>query len=214
MSKNLKDKLTVVVLGRSGSGKGTQARFIVARLKKDGVHHMETGRFLRELLQKDNVTTILAREMDKKGSLFPSWFPVYTWLREIIEHGYADRHFVFDGAPRRLSEAKLLDEVIEWHGRSLPLCIYVDVSRTEARKRLLNRMRSGSRADDNPKAIENRLDYFPRDVIPVIHYYQKHNRLVRVNGEQAPELVAREIDAALAKRLRKLWPSPSRQKRK
>ena len=48
--KNLKGKLTLVVLGRSGSGKGTQAHFILQRLKRQGVFHLETGRFLRELL--------------------------------------------------------------------------------------------------------------------------------------------------------------------
>ena len=211
MKKDLKNKLTIVVLGRSGSGKGTQARFILARLKKDGAHHMETGRFLRDLMKQKNVTTELARtRLMERGDLFPWWFPIFLWMREIIQHGHADKHLVGDGTPRRLAEAHLIDEIVAWHGRPAALCVYVDVSRQEARRRLMARGRS----DDTPVAIENRLDYFPRDVVPVLRYYRRHNRLIRVNGKQPPEAVAEDIDAALAKHLGKSWPSLSNHKRK
>jgi len=204
MNKDLRHKLTLVVLGRSGSGKGTQAHFILKRLKSRGVFHMETGRFLRDLIERKNTTTELARtRLMERGELFPWWFPIFLWMRALVEGGNADKHIVGDGTPRRLSEARLIDEMMVWHGRPLPVCIYVDVSRKEARRRLLGR----GRADDTPAAIENRLDYFPRDVAPVLRYYARHGRFVRVNGELSPELVAREIDLALAKRLKKQWPS-------
>ena len=73
----LKNKITVVVLGRSGSGKGTQARFILARLGK-GEYHMETGRFLREVLKRKNPTTKIGQEIMDSGRLFPVWFVIYT----------------------------------------------------------------------------------------------------------------------------------------
>lgn len=204
LTRDLKNKLTIVVLGRSGSGKGTQARRIAARLKKSGVFHLETGKFLRDLMERRNVTTEIARtRLMKRGELFPWWFPIFFWMRAFVEGGHADTHLVGDGTPRRLSEARLIDEMMAWHGRPLPLCVYVDVSRQEARRRLLAR----GRADDTPAAIENRLDYFPRDVAPVIRYYARHGRCVRVNGERAPEKVFEEIDRALRKKLRNQWPS-------
>ena len=203
-NKDFKDKLTLVVLGRSGSGKGTQAHFIMGRLKKAGVFHLETGKFLRDLMTRKNVTTELARtRIMERGELFPWWFPIFLWMREVIEHGNANRHIVGDGTPRRLAEAHLIDEIMAWHGRPLSICVYVDVSRAESRRRLLAR----GRADDTPAAIENRLDYFPRDVVPVLRYYRRQGRLVRVNGQQAPALVAKEIDKVLAKKLGKQWPS-------
>lgn len=211
MSKDLKNKLTIVVLGRSGSGKGTQARFILARLKNRGVFHLETGRFLRDLIERKNATTELARtRLMEKGELFPWWFPIFLWMRALVEGGNADRHLVGDGTPRRLSEARLIDEIMAWHQRPLPLCVYVNVSRAEAHTRLLER----GRADDTPEAIKNRLDYFPRDVAPVLRYYARHGRCVRVNGEQAPEKVFQEIDQALRKKLGTQWPFASRQKKK
>lgn len=211
MKRDLKDKLTIVVLGRSGSGKGTQARLILARLKGRSVFYLETGRFLRDLIGRKNVTTEIARtRIMEKGELFPWWFPIFLWMRVLVEGGNGDRHLVGDGTPRRLSEARLIDEIMAWHGRPLPLCVYVDVSRKETYRRLLAR----GRADDTAEAIKNRLDYFPRDVEPVIRYYARHGRSVRVNGEQAPEKVFEEIDGALKKRLGTQWPSASKQKRR
>ena len=203
MEKDIKNKLTIVVLGRSGSGKGTQAHYILARLKKAGVFHLETGRFLRDLIQHKNITTELARvRVMEQGGLFPWWFPIFLWMRTFVEGGNADKHVVGDGTPRRLSEAKLIDEIMSWHGRPLPLCVYVDVSRREARVRLTAR----GRADDTAAAIENRLDYFPRDVAPVLRYYARRGRMVRVNGELPPKKVFKEIDRALAEKLGKRWP--------
>lgn len=198
----MEHNLTLVFLGRSGCGKGTQAKFVLERLKPQGVFHMETGRFLRELLEKKNVTTELARtRIMERGELFPWWFPMYLWSRELIEHGEADKHLVGDGTPRRIFEAKFLDDVIGWHGRSLPLCIYIDLDEEEAEKRLLAR----GRADDNLAAIRNRLQYFPKDVMPVIRYYRRHRRLIRVDGALSPELVWQQIDRRLTKRLGEKW---------
>lgn len=211
MAQDLSHKLTLVVLGRSGSGKGTQARFLVERLKKYGVHHMETGRFIRELIASyHNPSTEIAHTVMVHGELHPSWFAAYGWLKEFIEEGCGAEHLVFDGACRRLWEAKLLDDVMVWHRRPLPLCIYIDLGRAEAKKRLLGR----GRADDTASTIDSRLNYFPKDVVPVLRYYAHHGRLIRVNGKPAPAIVAKEIDTALRKRLGKQWPSPLKQGKK
>src|SRR3989344_2807679 len=114
MSKN-QSKLTLCVVGRSVSGKGVQADQLL-RLLHSRVHHVETGRFLREIIYKrKNETTRRARRFMGQGRLMPLWFASYTWLREFIERGKADKHLLFDGAPRRVSEARLIDEVLAWH---------------------------------------------------------------------------------------------------
>lgn len=195
-------KVALVVIGRSGSGKGTQTQMILNRLGKDG-YHIEAGRFLRELLQRENPTTLLAREVMKTGKLFPSWFGEFAWLREFIEHGHADKDLVFDGAPRKTEEARLIDQVMIWHGRKPPLCIYVDVSEKQASRRLLAR----GRDDDHPDAIRSRMQFFKKDVLPVIRFYRRNKRLIHVDGERSIEEVWKKIDEKLSARLNHVWPS-------
>ena len=202
MGDDPKGKLTISLLGRSGSGKGTQARCAVERLKRSGVMHMSTGALLRALMREPTPAGRITRRIMERGELHPSWVAAYTWLKVVLEEGGARRHLVFDGAPRRLWETKLLDEVMRWHGRPLPFCVYIDVSRKEVMRRLTAR----GRADDTEAAIRRRLDYFLKDVVPVLRYYQRHGRLARVNGEQSPDEVWKEIDTVLAKRLGKQWP--------
>ncbi len=196
----LSKKLTIVVIGRSGSGKGTQAEFLLKHLGKDA-HHVETGRILRHLLTRQNATTRIANHIMKIGGLFPSWFGAYAWLRELIEEGCADKHLVFDGAPRKIEEAELLDDVMKWHGRQRAWCVYVDVPEKDASLRLLAR----GRDDDHPEAIKNRMRFFKKDVLPVIAHYAKQKRLIHINGNKPMEEVWREIDKALAKKLKQLW---------
>ncbi|QQG45042.1 MAG: nucleoside monophosphate kinase [Candidatus Sungiibacteriota bacterium] len=198
----LKNKLATVILGRSGSGKGTQAKFIVQRLKKYGVRHLETGELLRSIVKTDNLTTQIIRQVMKTGGLVPGWVAAFAWLRELIVYGHANKHLVFDGAPRRIWEAELLDEVMRWHGRSMPYCLYIDVGAREATRRLLARGRS----DDTPSAVRNRMKFFQDHVLTVLKYYKRQGRLIHINGEQSVKAIWREIDRTLARKLGRRWP--------
>lgn len=199
---NLQDRLTIIVLGRSGSGKGTQAKFIINRLRREGVYHVETGRFFRKIITKNIPSASLARMYMKRGYLLPLWFAAYLWLKELIEKGHVASHLVYDGAPRRVHEAELIDEVAFWHGKSLPLCVYIDTSEKEATRRLLLRRRR----DDRVSAIKNRMKFFRRDVLPVARYYEKRGRLIRIDGNPSPEIVSQLVERALLKRLKSKWP--------
>lgn len=197
----LRNKLTLVVLGRSGSGKGTQAGFILKVLKKGGVRHLETGRFLRSLIKQDTPTASIGRKLMAKGQLVPSWIAAFTWMKELIEKGHINKHLVYDGAPRRIWEAELIDDVMRWHGRPLPIGVYIDLSTREATKRLLRR----GRKDDTPGRIQNRMRFFQKDVLPTIEYYQKQKRLIVIDGRPPPQEVWRGVLGALVKRLGRRW---------
>lgn len=201
-NKLLKNKLTLILLGRSGSGKGTQAKFILRRFKSDGVYYVSTGQMLRVFIKKNNNVSRLAARVLKDGKLIPAWLVSYLWSKKLVERGYINGHLVFDGAPRRSIEAELLDDAMAWYGRLLPICIYLDVDSEEVTKRLLAR----ARHDDTPFVIKNRLAYFPKDVLPVIRYYKTRRRLIHINGQRPIKEVWSDIDKALAKRMGKRWP--------
>lgn len=202
-SRALKNKLTIVLVGRSGSGKGTQARLLLKRLRKHGVVHFETGRFLRSFMKHQNFTAELVRRAMARGKILPSWLAAYTWLKELIEKGRANRHLVYDGAPRKVWEAQLIDEVMRWHGRMPALCIYIEISKKEAMRRLLLR----GRKDDHPHAIKSRLNFFEHQVREVVRYYRDEGRIIEIDGERPVEDIFADIDKKLKKRLGKFWPT-------
>lgn len=202
-NKSLRNKnITLLILGRSGSGKGTQARNIGLRFKKNKVCVLETGRLLRKFSKKNNPAVKAAHFFLNKGIIVPSWLVIYLWLRQIVEGKCVGRNIIFDGSPRRIEEAKLIDEVVSWHQNSLPLCLYIEAGERECARRLLNR----GRVDDTKSAIRNRLDFFKKEVMPVVRFYEKSGRLIKVNGDKSPELVWKDIDYILSKKLGKIWP--------
>ena len=99
------------------------------------------------------------------------------------------------GSPRRLQEAVLEDVPLEFLGRPKPVGVHILVSREEAKKRLLFR----KRGDDTETSIERRLDWFDKDVMPIIEYYRKDGRLIEVDGEGAPEKIFNELLEKLEK---------------
>jgi len=211
---------TIIFLGKAGSGKGTQAHLLE---KKLGAKIIGTGDLLRAFTKLDiPAARKLDREVLRIGKLAPSWFVSYLWIYEVM-HTDPSAHIIFDGSPRMLSEALLINEVLEWVGRISPKVFLLDISDDEARKRLASRrvcaqckkiymgdapeVKSGTcacggklvkRHDDETEAIESRLSYYRGEVIPTINQYQEKKWLLRINGEQAPEKVHEDIVARLS----------------
>ncbi len=198
--KNLSKKITIAIVGRSGSGKGTQAELILKKLGKS-VHYVGTGKIIRGIMDRKNPTAEVIRNIIKHGNLVPSWFAEFLWISEFVNQGIGDKDLLFDGSPRTVGEAEIMDEVMEMHGRPLPLCVYVDADEAKVTERLTLR----GRADDTPVAIKNRMDYFSKQVIPTIEYYKKKDRLIRVDGNGKPEEVWEHLDNKLRNRLKGIW---------
>jgi len=204
--KNLNKNFTLMLLGRSGCGKGTQARMVLERLKKTKPIHFETGQHLRRLLKTHHNATIeIGKKLMGQGRFFPYWMVDYLLVREVVEKGIADRPWVFDGFPRHTKQVWFVEDIIAWHSRLPALCIYIKLDEKEATKRLLGR----GRKDDKTQLIKNRMEFFKTDVLPVIDFYRKERRLIEVDGSKPAQEVFVNTDKALRKRLGKLWPYKS-----
>lgn len=181
----------IFILGRSGCGKGTQAKLLAEKLR---LEYIGSGDMLRARQNINDFTGRKIKEtMDKTMSFAPSAIVFKLWVDrfEAIKEKPNFRGFVVDGSPRKIREAELLDQTLEWFEWSKYLhVILIDVAREEAFARLTKRR---VREDDTPEVINNRLDSFEKDVVPVIDYYEKSNRLTRINGEQSVEEVHKDI---------------------
>ena len=218
-----KKVLITTFLGKQGSGKGTQAELLV---KKMGLEYVGTGDLIRERMKTKDFTGRKVKEFMLKGKLHPTCIIVGFWLDKLEEFKNKKnfKGIVFDGCPRKIIEAMMLDGALEWYEWDDNVrAVLIDISNKEAIKRLTTRRickKCGNiipftlefrsivrcpdcggelvkRADDTLPAIKKRLGWFKTEVQPVINFYRKTGRLVRINGEQPIKDVFKDVLKAI-----------------
>lgn len=212
-------------LGRSGSGKGTQAKLLINHFKSD-FFYISTGDLFRDLAKSNSEPAQKIKKVMQEGGLPFDYMAISLWMHKICYELKAEQGLILDGAPRRLNEAMILEDFLEFLGRKEnTFNILIDISRKEAFNRLTKRRickdcgrlipwvgdlknlkacdKCGgeliTRVDDNPEAINKRLDYFDERVVPAIDFYEKQGRLIRINGEQSIEDVFKDIIKSINK---------------
>lgn len=187
---------TFMFIGRSGCGKGTQAALLTEYLQKKDpkrrVFAIETGTRIRAFIaEEQGYAAELSREIYSAGGLQPGFLTAWTWSSMLIKDLHADDHLLFDGTPRRLLEAELLDSAFEFFKREKPHLFFLHVSREWAKECLLAR----KRMDDSKKDIEARLAWFETEVVPAINFYKNnpHYAFHEINGEQTIEKVHQDV---------------------
>lgn len=190
---------TFVFMGRSGCGKGTQAKLLMEQLAQTqpehSVYYLETGQKFRDFLNAPYHASSLAKQIMDTGERQPDFLAIYMWSHLLVENMKGDEHLVLDGTPRSLIEAQALGTALTFFDRSDARIIHINISRQEAETRL----RARGRGDDAENGIQKRLDWFDRDVVPAIEYYRTHPEyhFYEINGEQSVEAVQAELLRAI-----------------
>ncbi len=219
MKHSKKHPLIIILLGKSGSGKGTQAKLLQ---KKFGLGYIGSGDLLRARGKKKDFTGKKIVKMLAEGELIPTPAILKLWLDKIEELKSKKKlkGFVMDGNPRKILEAYLIDESLEFYEWDKNVrVVLIHISNKEAIWRLTKRRickkckkivpfvgrfrkikkcpecggQLIQRSDDTVKAAKNRLKWFKTDVQPIINYYRKTGRLIKINGEQSIENVSKDI---------------------
>lgn len=191
---------TFIFIGRSGSGKGTQAALIKESLLKENpgadIFYLESGARFRDFIQSNTFSSGLSREVYEADLRQPDFLAVWNWAHLFVDSLKGTEHLMIDGTPRSLVEAKILDTAMKFYKREKPKVVHINVSRPWSEKHLLAR----GRADDaNLEKINRRLNWFDSDVVPAVEYYRTHPdyQFIEVNGEQSIEKVEEDIAKAL-----------------
>lgn len=187
---------TLIFIGRSGSGKGTQAKKVAQTLEsrdpQSTIIYEETGKLFRAFINEDGYSQRLSKAIMEKSEREPDFLAVYLWAKSFITQVTDSAHLFIDGSPRSLPEAHMLDTALSFYNRQA-IVIYLDVPREWALERLHQR----GRVDDlNPLENEKRMNWFEKDVLPVIDFYQNNPRykLITINGNRPIEEVAQDIE--------------------
>lgn len=204
--------MRLVLLGAPGSGKGTQANFLVRDL---GIPHISTGDILREAAKNGTPLGLQAKGYMEQGALVPDAL-MLDLVRERLAQPDAARGFLLDGFPRTVAQADGLDRILGEAGARLDRVISLDVPAAELVRRLTARWscpRCGAifnlisqpprvagicdacgtaleqRKDDRRETVENRLQVYASQTAPLIEYYGGRGLLLTADGGQAPEAV-------------------------
>ena len=187
--KNMGKPSNFIFIGRSGSGKGTQAKFLLDHLPN--MVYISTGDLMRDLANKDTDAGHRIKSILDNGGLPFDDMATTLWMHKIAHTVKEEQGIICDGFPRRNNEAQNLDNFFEWLERKEQTkVLLIDISREEAIKRLKLR---GRYDDIDEEDINNRLNFFEERVVPAINHYKEQNRLISINGEQSREEVFQEI---------------------
>jgi len=175
----------LVILGRQGSGKGTQSARLAERY---GVPHVSTGDILRTAVAEQTELGQRAKATMDAGDLVPDEI-----MLGIIEARLAAPDamagFVLDGFPRTDAQAKGLAGLLGAEG--LDLAIDLAVPDEVVIERMLGR----GRADDTEEAIRRRLDLYEEQTAPLLDWFAGQDLLVAVDGVGTPdEVFARLVE--------------------
>jgi adenylate kinase len=184
---------TIILFGRSGSGKGTQAKLLEEYIEKNDnrkVLYFQTGEGLRALSKRDTHTGSLINKTLSEGLLVPEFLPIWTWTDFFIQNFTGDEHIILDGVGRRANEVPVLDSALQFFGRNATLLV-VDISEECARDRLISRGRS----DDTDESISKRLSWYATNVVPAIDMFKdKHgHKIMVIDGERSIEEIHKDI---------------------
>ena len=213
----------IILIGAQGSGKGTQAELLSQAL---GVPHIASGDLFRKAIDEKTELGVKAKAYIDRGELVPDELTVTMVVKRLEEPDCA-QGVLFDGFPRTVAQAEVLDKGLQEIGKQIDLAIYLQVPREELLKRLSGRYIcranqhvynilthppkvagicdiDGSelyqRSDDTGEAVQKRLDIFFNETIRLLDYYGKQNKLVEVDGDQDIDKVQQSLLSVIQSR--------------
>lgn len=189
--------INLVLFGKPGAGKGTQAEFLK---EKYNLKHISTGDVFRYNIKNNTELGVLAKSYMDKGDLVPDEVTI-KMLQDEVEKNADASGFIFDGFPRTTAQAEALDAFLMSKDMKINATIALDANDEVLIQRLLERGKVSGRPDDQDEdKIRNRFDEYNQKTAPLKDYYESQGKFHSVNGIGAID----DITARLAKVIEEL----------
>ena len=212
--------MRIVLLGAPGSGKGTQAKRLVADF---GRPQVSTGDLLRDAVARGTDHGLKAKAAMEAGQLVSDEI-VLGILRDRVAQPDAAQGFILDGFPRNLAQAEALEGVLAELGQPLDAAILMDLDHAILLKRLTGRRSCTKcgrvynvhflpppadgrceacggelvqRSDDREETIGRRLEVYRAETAPLVEYYRRLGKLQTVDADGEFAEVYARLKAAL-----------------
>jgi|SRR3989344_1526057 len=201
--------IAVILLGRPGSGKDTQAELLA---KKFGLVHLISSKIIKNSLKGDKKEIILEgkkydaereRKILRDGRLTTFTFVSALLKNEISKAAKRKRGIIMSASPRSKTELKEEWPLLKKFYNGSIFFIHIKISPKEVYVRNLNRHRQDLPELDTRKIINRRLKMFNHYTLPVIKLLKKNKRITEINGEQSIMKIHKDILWKLQSKLKK-----------
>ena len=187
--------INIVLFGKPGAGKGTQAEFLK---EKYNLTHLSTGDIFRYNIKNETELGKLAKTYMDKGDLVPDQVTIKMLESEVDNNSHSSG-FLFDGFPRTLAQAEALDAFLESKNQSITGTVALEADDEILVKRLLERGKTSGRPDDqDEEKIRNRYQEYNEKTAPLMAYYHSQKKFHAVNGigtiQEITERLSKVID--------------------
>ncbi len=183
----------MLIIGPPGSGKGTQAERISARL---GVVAISTGDIFRANVKGETPLGLEAKQYMDNGDFVPDSV-TNKMVRDRLLQDDATDGFLLDGYPRTTAQVDELDDILAETESKLDVVLQLTADDDELVKRLLGRARDTGRSDDNTSVIQHRLDLYHEQTEAVVARYAQRDILTKVDGLGAIDEVTNRVLVAV-----------------
>ena len=170
----------IIIFGKPGSGKGTQANFLK---EKYSLYHISTGDLFRKNISNKTKLGIEAKSFLDNGDLVPDSVTIKMLENEVLSNKQV-KGYIFDGFPRTLAQAESLDTFLNSINLKINATIALDVDENELIIRLLDRWKTTNRSDDHDlEKIKNRFNEYNIKTSILINFYNKQGKFYSVDGK-------------------------------
>ena len=188
--------INIVLFGKPGAGKGTQAEVLK---EKFNLTHISTGDVFRYNLKNETDLGKQAKAYMDSGGLVPDELTI-KMLQDEVENHPDTAGFLFDGFPRTIAQAEALDKFLAGKGWDVTATIALEADDQVLVERLMERGKTSGRADDqDEEKIRNRYQEYNQKTAPLIDYYNNQNKFHPVNGIGSVADITARLSAVIEK---------------
>jgi adenylate kinase len=195
--------INIVLFGKPGAGKGTQAEFLK---EKYNLVHLSTGDIFRFNMKNDTELGKRAKSYIDKGDLVPDEITT-NMLIDAVNSNPDAKGFLFDGYPRTISQAEALDNFLESKSSEVTATVALEADDNILVQRLLERGKTSGRIDDqDEEKIRNRYQEYNDKTAPLMDYYTNQNKFYPVNGIGQVSEITERLSSVIDKlQPKQLW---------
>ena len=184
---------TILLIGRPGSGKGTQAELLA---KKLNWKIFSSGNQFREMRNGEGPLSERVREASDAGQLLPDWFADYLFAHGVLNLP-TDEGIILEGFGRSRPQAELMHKMLSWLGRKVAV-VHLTVSEDETLRRQLERAKTDPRPDSSDEEkVRARFAEYRANTEPALAYFNEAGILIEIDGEPDIDAIHQNIVAKL-----------------